>query len=590
MHTDLPDRDAPGQVAQGTEAAGTVAAGTVVADTARPGRRGRYLKAAALVAGLVVAFWANLLLSRTNAGNSDGAAQVMQGWQMLHGHVRLHDWLTGDVNFGTTEVPEYAAVEAVRGLRPDVIHVAAALTYVISLVLAALIAKGDARGRAAVGRSAMAVGIMIAPQLDAGTYTVLNSPDHFGTAVPVLLAWLILDRWPRRWWSAVAVAAILAWTGLADETLLFIGALPLVVTCGFRVVRALAGRALAARAPARQERVAGEQPAVLRSDIVLAAAGVVATILTLAGPHILAAIGGPLEAAPSTQLSPLHMIFWHNLRVTGWCLLILAGADFVGVHPAIRAGFEMLHLVGAALGALAIIVGVVRYLRDKDLVTQLLVAGIIFNLLSFAAGTHSVEDTFAREISPVLTLGAALAGRLLGGRLLAEGTLARWLTPVLSLVLCGYLAGLAYEASRPAVPAQSQQLASWLEAHHFRYGLAGYWQASIVTVETGGQVEVRPITPVLGKSDKFRTVAKQSLESWYDPRHNYANFVVLYPGHPGAEPFTGYTGVGAFNSTRDMLATFGKPARVYHDGQYAIYVWNKNLLTDLPWVQPVNLP
>ena len=88
---------------------------------------------------------------------------------MLHGHVRLHDWLTGDVNFGTTEVPEYAAVEAVRGLGPDVIHVAAALTYVISLVLAALIAKGDARGREAVGRAAMAVGIMIAPQLDAGT-------------------------------------------------------------------------------------------------------------------------------------------------------------------------------------------------------------------------------------------------------------------------------------------------------------------------------------------------------------------------------------------------------------------------------------
>jgi hypothetical protein len=571
--------------------ADTVPADTVAADTVRPGRRARYLKArylkaAALVAGLVVAFWANLLLSRTNAGNSDGAAQVLQGWQMLHGHLRLHDWLTGDVNFGTTEVPEYAAVEAVRGLSPDVIHVAAALTYVISLVLAALLAKGDARGREAVGRCAMAVGIMIAPQLDAGTYTILNSPDHFGTAVPVLLAWLILDRWPPRWWSAVAVAAILAWTGLADETLLFIGALPLVVTCGFRVLRALAARALA-----RRGRVAGEPPpAVLRSDIVLAIAGVVATIVTLAGPHILAAIGGPLEAAPSTQLSPLHMIFWHNLRVTGWCLLILAGADFVGVHPAIRAGFELLHLVGAALGAFGIIIGVVRYLRDRDLVTQLLVAGIILNLLSFAAGTHAVEDTFAREISPVLTLGAALTGRLLGRRLLAEGTLARWLTPVLSLVLCGYLAGLAYEATRPAVPAQSQQLASWLEAHHFRYGLAGYWQASIVTAETGGQVEVRPITQVGGKSDKFRTVAKQALESWYDPRHNYANFVVLYPGHPGTEPFTGYTGVGASNSTRDMVATFGKPARVYHDGQYAIYVWNKNLLTDIPWVQPVNLP
>jgi len=570
LHTDLPDSDASGQKVPDQNAAPASPA----ADGPRQWWRARWLRMAALVAGLVVAFWANLLLSRTNATNSDGAAQILQGWQMLHGHVRLHDWLTGDVNFSTTEVPEYAAIEAVRGLSPDVVHVAAALTYVISLVLAALIAKGDTRGRQAVARSAVAVGIMIAPQLDAGTYTILNSPDHFGTAVPVLLAWLIVDRWPRRWWSPIAIAAILAWTGLADETLLFIGALPLAVTCGYRVVRSLIAR--------------DQQPS--RTDIGLAAAGVVATIITLAGPHILAAVGGPLEAAPSTQLSPLHMIFWHNLSVTGWCLLILAGANFVGVHPAIRAGFEMLHLVGAALGALGIIVAAVRYLRDKDLVTQLLVAGIILNLLSFAAGTHAVEYTYAREISPVLTLGAALAGRVLGRRLLAEGRLARWLTPVLSVVLCGYLAGLAYEASRPSVPAQSQQLASWLQAHHFRYGLAGYWQASIVTVETGGQVDVRPITQVGGRSDKVETVSKQTLESWYDPRENYANFVVTYPGFRGTEPFTGYTGVGAFTQTKEVFATFGKPARVYHDGPYTIYVWNKNLLNDIPWVQPTNLP
>ena len=140
------------------------------------------------------------------------------------------------------------------------------------------------------------------------------------------------------------------------------------------------------------------------------------------------------------------------------------------------------------------------------------------------------------------------------------------------------------------MPAQSQQLATWLEAHHFRYGLAGYWQASIVTVETGGKVDVRSITKIGGKSDKVKTVDKQSLESWYNPRLNYANFVVTYPGSAGTEPFTGYTSVGGFDLTKDVYATFGKPARTYHDGPYTIYVWNKNLLTDIPWVQPTNLP
>jgi hypothetical protein len=60
----------------------------------------------------------NLLLSRTNASNSDGAAQVLQGWQMPHGHVRLHDWLTGDVTSVRPRCP------STRGLSPDVIHVA----------------------------------------------------------------------------------------------------------------------------------------------------------------------------------------------------------------------------------------------------------------------------------------------------------------------------------------------------------------------------------------------------------------------------------------------------------------------------------
>jgi hypothetical protein len=268
----------------------------------------------------------------------------------------------------------------------------------------------------------------------------------------------------------------------------------------------------------------------------------------------------------------------------------LAGADFVGVHAPIAAGFEMLHLAGAALGALGILVGVWRYLREKDLITQLLVAGVLLNLLAFAVGTHAVEDTFAREISPSLPLGAALTGRVLGRRLLAHGPVARWLAPVLSLVLCGYLAGLGYEASRPAAPAQNQQLAAWLEAHHFRYGLSGYWQANVVTLETGQRVKVRAITPAWGGSLKLMTVGKQALASWYDPRQNYANFVITYPGYSGTQPFTGYTGIGGFNEAGRMLATFGEPARTYHDGPYTIYVWNKNLLADVPWTRPANLP
>jgi hypothetical protein len=32
---------------------------------------------------------------------------------------------------------------------------------------------------------------------------------------------------------------------------------------------------------------------------------------------------------------------------------------------------------------------------------------------------------------------------------------------------------------------------------------------------------------------------------------------------------------------KPVLATFGPPARIYHDGVYTVLVWNKNLLADL---------
>jgi hypothetical protein len=94
-------------------------------------------------------------LSQTSATNSDGASQALQGWDMLHGNVLLHGWTTGDVTYYTTEVPEYMLVELVHGLNADAVHIAAALTYTLAMMLAALVAMGKTTGREALARAAM---------------------------------------------------------------------------------------------------------------------------------------------------------------------------------------------------------------------------------------------------------------------------------------------------------------------------------------------------------------------------------------------------------------------------------------------------
>ena len=75
---------------------------------------------------------------------------------------------------------------AFAGLRPEVVHICSALTYTLLVLLAAFVARGRARGAEGVIRALLAAGIMLAPQPTGPTQVLLGSPDHVGTAVPLL--------------------------------------------------------------------------------------------------------------------------------------------------------------------------------------------------------------------------------------------------------------------------------------------------------------------------------------------------------------------------------------------------------------------
>ena len=159
---------------------------------------------------------------------SDGASQALQAWSMLHGNLLLHGWSLSDVSFYTTELPEYMLVELVRGLTPDVVHIAAALTYTLLLLTVGWLAKGTATGREGLIRVLLATGIMLAPALGSlnTTFVVLAYPDHTGTQVPLLATWLLLDKVKPRWWVPIAVTVLLAWVQVADTMAIYEAALP----------------------------------------------------------------------------------------------------------------------------------------------------------------------------------------------------------------------------------------------------------------------------------------------------------------------------------------------------------------------------
>src|SRR5207245_10211751 len=107
------------------------------------------------------------------------------------------------------------------GLGQDTVHVAAAVTYTLLVLLAGLLAKGRATGPEGVIRALMASGILLAPQLVRGTALLIQQPDHIGTQVPLLVILIVLDRGPRRWYIPAAIAVMLTWVIIADRVAVF---------------------------------------------------------------------------------------------------------------------------------------------------------------------------------------------------------------------------------------------------------------------------------------------------------------------------------------------------------------------------------
>ncbi|HEY2518735.1 MAG TPA: hypothetical protein VGJ19_01390 [Streptosporangiaceae bacterium] len=533
--------------------------------------------AALLAIGLFAAF---IRLSATYPVNSDGANIVLMAWDMLHGNVLLHGWDMSDVSFWTTELPQYVLVSWVRGLGPDVPHIAAAMTYTLALVLAVLLAapRGARHGGAGrnerLARSLLPAGIMLAPQLGPGVFVLLLSVGHIGTAVPMLATWLVLDRAPARWYRPVAAGLLLAWAVIADPLVLVVGIGPLAVVAAARAVRA---------------RLSGQGWPAIRPELALAGAALAAAGVAAGAPAAVTALGGY-----TVHTIPFHFVTWSTLgahaRTTGLSLLALFGAGFPGTAPGAPVVFAALHLAGLALVAAALVVVIGRFF-GRDLADQVLTVAILANLAFYLASSFSSGVLNSREIAVVLPFGAALAGRTLGPGLAraawpAPGTWTRpgrwaarqWLAPALLAVLAGYAASLGCQLTQAPAPPANARLARWLAAHHLTQGLSGYWQAGSVTLDSGGKVTVRPLVNHFGGLVPYQWEARRS---WFDGRTQDANFIV-FDRRPGY--------FDHWAPAREVRAVFGAPAATYRTGPYTIMVWHQNLLATLHHRQPAARP
>jgi len=508
-----------------------------------------------VAAGLAL-FAAYLRQAQTVPINSDGGSFALQAQDMLHGDVLLRGWTTGDVTFYTTELPQYALVELAHGLNADVVHIAAAMSYTLLVLGAALLARGRASGREGAVRMLIAAGIMLAPSLGTGSATLLSNADHTGTQVPMLVIWLILDRARPRWWVPVLIAALLAWVQVGDPLVLYEGVAPLVIVCAIRAYRR--------RGPLQDSWY----------ELSLAAGAIVSPAVAAIVLKLIRHLGGFIAQPPTATFAYVDTLY-RNVWVAVESVLVLFGADFSGEQLGPHAAIALVHLAGVALAVWAICRALRRF-GPQDLVVQLLVVSVVVLLLAYVVRGNPNVVGSAHEIAGVLPFGAVLAGRLLAGSIIRS----RLLPAALVLVLLCYGAILEHNVVQPPAYDANGQLAAWLQANHLRYGLGDYWNANAITVDSGNQIQVRYVSRI-GDTLVYRPW--ETKHSWYDPAQHDATFLVT-PGPANACSAGTPAGWAAAAG-----ATFGPPSATYRVDGFTVLVWNHNLLS-LLGTQPMHGP
>ena len=350
-----------------------------------------------LLAGAVL-FVAYLRLSETYGLNSDSANILLMAQDLLHGHLLLHGWYMSDVSFYPTEIPQYALLESLLGVKMQTAHVAAAMTYTLAFLLAVLLARSGTSGRAAWTRTLIAAGIMLAPQFGLGVFALDLSVGHIGSSVPLLLLWLLLDRATPRWYVPVITAGLLAWVLTADQIVYIVGIGPLALVCAVRVLRG----ALTGTGP-WPERIAGQW-----YELSLGAAAVLAAGLAWTASQLIRGLGGyVMSKLPFYFVRPGNL---HRNAPAAWKVLQIFGADYAGLGG-VQLLLAFLHLASVIVVVLALLLLARRFFGEISLVDQVLGVAIVGNVALFLL--TNAADLAAHEVAVIVPFGAALAARML---------------------------------------------------------------------------------------------------------------------------------------------------------------------------------
>lgn len=483
--------------------------------------------------------------------DSDSATVVLEANSMLHGHALLSSWAISLDSFWLVDTLWYMAAVAVAGIHPYLMHAVPALIATFVILLGVLMALEERRGASRVVAGGVVIAIIGLPSEAWATF-FLRGPWHVGTLLWALVAFYAIRKGRFNWGFVVAVVFLAAGM-LGDLQMAALGTGPVFLAGLFAMAR-------------RRD---------WRAGIAQVSAAVGAAVLAEVVRRIARAIG-TFSIAPANPHAGLHTMLQnirHGLHES--VLLMGAGSSYYGLGgvPSGLADVRWIAIVVVGLAGIGSLVALLwgavagrptvagEGSDESYRLDDMLLLGALGAFAAFCFLATSPDPTYARYLIAAVCFGAILAARAVGRLLDVRrlGNLARLGLLLGAGAACCYAAGVGLDLAQPAPVPSTAALASFLESHGLHNGVGAYWSASIVTVESSGQVAVRPVVTAGGRIVRYD---RNSAGYWYERPFGFLVYDTALP----------WGGV----SSQSATATFGPPAKTYTvAGIYKVLVWAK---------------
>ncbi|HLJ60977.1 MAG TPA: hypothetical protein VKZ50_14730 [bacterium] len=512
-------------------------------------------------------------LSTTNGLNADPASNLLYAADIARGNWLLHGWTLPPDSYWFTDVLIYMVALPILGLNPVLLYVVpVAICLALIAALVVVSTTGAKLGPTIPFVALLPVLPIIFPS-PAMISQVLMGPFHTGTLVAALVSTLALyhaqkmiDHALQRWLLAGFALIVLTAAGVSDPYTTIVAVVPIAVVSLARVL-------------------AAQRPVERRRSLLSLCTGAAAWLGTLGCGSLVRHLGGA-TIIPFGASTISYAQIGQSVSNLGRALLDLAGGNVFGqginqnlAPAALRLTYLAAAMVATWLALRDEMRSASTHRSPEDWLTTVLAAAAAFVFLGNVLGTANEDIRYRLPL--LLLAGVVLArrfGALLAPWLSRQKGLAAGLGVALILVYAGPVGQYLHHHPASEYNRKDVALARWLAAHGLHYGYGGYWEASLVTVESQGRVMVRPVVstkinqPGLVPSDvpssgwRISPYNWMSKNTWYSATHP-ANFLVFDP----SSQWDRDSGVTLTIATQ----TFGRPSHVYQGvGQFTVLVWD----------------